>query len=182
MLKKSSLFVLLGILFIGCASTKPVPLAYASNQGKDVAYVHFPEDEQTEVLFVTYNGKDTKSPDKNSYWSPVELPAGEELRIVLYVNCLDSDSTYESLDLFEDTIEFLDEPSNLWNHIDLAVSIVKYNEKKERDISKYIEFICPELDAGCEYEISFVRSLNKKYDGYVRLANLDTGEVFIQEY
>ena len=27
-----------------------------------------------------------------------------------------------------------------------------------------------------------VRSLNKKYDGYVRLANLDTGEVFIQEY
>ena len=79
MLKKSSLFVLLGILFIGCASTKPVPLAYASNQGKDVAYVHFPEDEQTEVLFVTYNGKDTKSPDKNS----ALVPTRASLRFVI---------------------------------------------------------------------------------------------------
>ena len=181
MLKKSSLFVLLGILFIGCASTKPVPLAYASNQGKDVAYVHFPKDELTDVVFVTYNGKDTKDPDKNSYWSPVELPAGEELTILLSVNYLNSNTPYASLDLFEDTIEFIDEPDNLLNQIDLAVSIVKYTEKA-KNMSNYITFLCPELDAGCEYEISFVRSLNKKYDGYVRLANLDTGEVFIQEY
>ena len=109
------------------------------------------------------------------------MPAGEELTILLSVNYLNSNSPYASLDLFEDTIEFLDEPDNLLNQIDLVVSIVKYTEKA-KNMSNYITFLCPELDAGCEYEISFVRSSSTKYDGYVRLANLDTGEVFIQEY
>ena len=60
------------ILLSGCNTIKAVPLAYSENEDIDVAYIYFQLYKKSEIsgaTYITYDNKNTPSPEKFCYWS-----------------------------------------------------------------------------------------------------------------
>ena len=76
------------ILLSSCNTIKAIPLSYAENDDKEVAYVYFDLYKKSEIsgaTFVTYDEKNTPKPEKLTYYSPVVLPAGVPIKMTLHL-------------------------------------------------------------------------------------------------
>lgn len=154
---------LFSISLTGCNTIKAVPLAYSSNEDTEVAYIYFDLYKKSEIsgaTFVTYDNKNTPSPEKFTYWSPVEVPAGVPIKLTLHVYYKEQRS-----DFGDDSCL-------------AACCTVTFNAfEASRDVNKDIIFNVPPLEADCEYTISYRKGSGIPGNSYVTLIRNDTKEV-----
>ena len=160
---KTLLIITTALLFVSCNSIKGVPLAYSGNEDKEVAYIYFQLLNQYEIsgaTFITYDGKKTPAPEKNTYWSPVEIPANTPVKLTLKVY-------YK-----EERSDFGDD-SCLASCLTTTVNAFEAS----RDVNKEIIFNVPPLEANCEYTISYRKGPGIPGNSYVTLTRNDNNEV-----
>jgi len=165
---KSLLFTILvallcSIFFTACNSIKAVPLAYSGNEEIDVAYIYFELYKKNEICgatYITYDEKDTPSPEKMTYWSPVEVPAGTPIKLKLKIYFKESRTD------FGDT-------SCIGACCTSAVNALEAS----RDVNKEIIFNVPPLEAFTDYTISYRKGAGIPGNSYVTLTRNDTKEV-----
>ena len=151
------------VIFTGCNSVKAIPLSYSSNEDVDVAYIYFELYKKNSIsgaTFITYDGKDTPKAEKMTYWSPVEVPAGEPLKLSLKV-------LYK-----EDRSDFGDD-----NCIAVCCTSVFNAFEAARDVNEEIIFNVPPLEPYVDYVISYRKGPGIPGSSYVTLTRKDTKEV-----
>ena len=159
-----SVLTTLSCIFLsGCNTIKAVPLAYSGNEDIDVAYVYFELYKKSEIsgaTFITYDNKNTPSPEKFCYWSPVEVPANTPLKFKLQITYKEPRSNFGDDDCF-------------WACCTATVNAVEAS----RDVDRQEIFNVPPLEAGCEYTISYRKGPGIPGNSYVTLTRNDTKEV-----
>ncbi len=152
--------------FTGCRTVKSVSLAYSANEDIDVAYIYFQlykKNELSGALYVTYNNLETQKAEKFTYWSPVELPAGEPLKLTLRL-------LYK-----EPRSDFGDE-----NCIASCCTTTFNAFEATRDVNKEITFNVPPLEPFTDYVISYRKGPGIPGNSYVTLTRKDTKEVILE--
>ena len=151
------------ILLSGCNTIKAVPLAYSENEDIDVAYIYFQLYKKSEIsgaTYITYDNKNTPSPEKFCYWSPVEVPADMPIKLVLKVQYKEPRSDFGDKNCLQTCC------TSTVNALEAA-----------RDVNKEIVFNVPPLEAGCDYMISYRKGAGIPGNSYVTLTQMDTKEV-----
>ena len=163
-MKKKSILISLIVLFlcVSCKSLEPVPLAYRSNEEIDVAYISFVLNDKYSydgVTYVTYDDKDTPEPEKNTYWTPVEVPAGKPITLVIHckyeqekTECDDESIAGACLQGFINAFE------------------------ATRDVDIDVLFDVPPLEPYEDYEITYTKGPGIPGKSYVILRNKKTNE------
>ena len=151
------------ILFASCNTIKPIALAYPENEDIDVAYVYFELYKKSEIsgaTFITYDNKNTPSPETFCYWSPVEVPAGEPLKFALKV-------------------QYKEPRSNFGDDSCIGACCTSTVNAMEaaRDVNREIVFNVPPLEKNCDYTISYRKGPGIPGNSYVTLTRNDTKEV-----
>ena len=152
-----------GIFLTGCQTVKPVPLAYSENEDIEVAYIYFKLYKKGEIsgaTFITYDVKNTPSPEKLTYWSPVEVPANTPIKLSLKV-------------LYKEPRSDFGDDSCLAACCTTTVNAFEAS----RDVNKEIIFNVPPLEPDCEYTISYRKGPGIPGNSYVTLTRNDTKEV-----
>lgn len=150
-------------IFVSCNTIKAIPLAYTENEDTDVAYIYFKLYKTSELsgaTFITYDNKETPSPERFTYWSPVEVPADTPLKLSLKVRYKEPRS-----DFGDDSCLAA-----------CCTSTVNALEAS-RDVNTEIVFNVPPLEADCEYTISYRKGPGIPGNSYVTLTRNDTKEV-----
>ena len=151
------------IFLSGCNTIKAVPLAYTVNEDKEVAYIYFDlykKNELSGATFITYDNKETPAPEKFTYWSPVEVPAGMPLKLSLKVRYKEPRSD------FGDDSCIASCCTTTFNALEAT-----------RDVNTEIIFNVPPLEANCDYTISYRKGPGIPGNSYVTLTRTDTKEV-----
>ena len=152
------------IMLSGCNTIKAVPLAYSENEDKDVAYIYFDLYKKSEIsgaTFITYDNKNTPKPEKFSYYSPVELPAGVPLKLYLHIYYREPRS-----DFGDDSM------------CAACCTTVVNSFEAARDVDKDIVFnITTPLEAGKEYTISYRKGSGIPGSSFVTLTENETKKV-----
>ena len=149
--------------FASCNTIKAVPLAYTENEDKDVAYIYFQLYKKSEIsgaTFITYDNKNTPSPEKFCYWSPVEVPADMPLKLALKIKYKEPRSDFGND-----------------NCVTACCTSTVNAMEAARDVDKEIVFNVPPLETGCEYMISYRKGAGIPGNSYVTLTRMDTKEV-----
>ena len=151
------------IFLSGCNSIKAVPLSYTANEDIPVAYVYielYKKNEISGATFVTYDNKQTPSPEKLTYWSPVELPAGVPVKATLHVYYKESRS------------DFGDD-----NCVSSCCTSMANAVEATRDVNEDIVFNIPPLEPYVDYTISYKKGAGFPGSSFVILTRNDTKEV-----
>ena len=157
------LSILFCIILSGCNTIKAVPLAYAENEDKDVAYVYFELYKKSEIsgaTFITYDNKNTPKAEKFTYYSPVELPAGVPVKLQLHV--------------------YYKEPRSDFGDDSMCAACLTttFNAfEASRDVKEDIVFNLPPLEPFVEYTISYRKGPGFPGSSFVTLTRNDTKEV-----
>lgn len=155
--------VLACILLSGCNTIKAVPLSYTENEDKDVAYVYFVLYNKSEIsgaTFITYDEKNTPKPEKFTYYSPVELPAGVPIKMYLHIYYKEQRSDFGNDSMCESCLTIT------FNAFEAA-----------RDVNKDIVFNIPELEPYTDYTITYRKGSGIPGSSFVTLTRNDTKEV-----
>ena len=129
-------FVLLLILS-GCASTRNVilPAKYSYVQDEtNGSSINF-SGGNPGVYFISFNDEAPPKPKENTEWGPIVFPSGQELRIKVR-------AVYE-------------EPKNYTGGI--LGRMVHSRIEEQRSIDTVVEFVCPPLEDGNHYVLSFIK-------------------------
>ena len=151
------------VLFTGCNTVKAVPLSYSVNEDVDVAYIYFQLYKQNTIsgaTFITYDGKETPKAEKFTYWSPVEVPAGQALKLSLKLLYKEPRSD------FGDDSCMASCCTSVFNAFEAA-----------RDVNEEVIFNVPPLEPYVDYVISYRKGPGIPGSSYVTLIRKDTKEV-----
>ena len=167
-MKKSSLLFIIILIatcafFTGCNTIKAVALAYPENEEKEVAYIYFKLYKSNEIsgaTYITYDNMNTPKPEKFTYWSPVEVPANQPLKLALKVQYKEPRS------------DFGDD-----NCIAMCCTTTFNAVEASRDVNTEIIFNVPPLEPFVDYTISYRKGAGIPGNSYVTLTRDDTKEV-----
>ena len=151
------------IFLSGCSTIKAVELNYTENEDKEVAYVYFDLYKKSEIsgaTFINYDNKNTPKPEKYTYYSPVELPAGVPIKMYLHVYYKEPRSDFGDKDC-----------------VLACCTTVVNSVEAQRDVNKDIVFNIPNLEPFVDYTISYRKGAGIPGSSFVTLTRNDTKEV-----
>lgn len=154
------------ILLSSCNTIKAIPLSYAENDDKEVAYVYFDLYKKSEIsgaTFVTYDEKNTPQPEKLTYYSPVVLPAGVPIKMTLHLYYKEPRS-----DFGDDSM------------CAACCTTVVNSFEAARDVNTDIVFNIPALEPYVDYQISYRKGSGIPGSSFVTLIRMDTKEVIVE--
>jgi hypothetical protein len=159
-----SFFVL--FLFVGCA-TKPATYSLFTNQQdfSSIAFHNTFQDGKANVSFVSFDGQSLPNPERGTHWDPIYFPSGRELRII--VHAAYSTNTKTTLSGF--------------GLLGAAVNIAQDVRAVSRNVDADIVFVCPPLQTGRNYLLTFVKEPGMPGRNILTLTDIDTKAVIAQQ-
>jgi len=148
-------------LFIGCA-TKPVSYSFIEDEQKSSS-ISFQKG-NADLKFLSFDGRGDK-PKRGTHWDPVIVPSERELRIVVFAK-------YNS----RAPVRVIT-PGLLGQVVDTATSI----NETIRNVSTEVVFLCPPLETGKRYMLSFVKESGLPGKNILILTDLETNNVVHQQ-
>jgi hypothetical protein len=157
---------LASFLFVGCA-TNPVTYSLSANK-QDFSSIAFHDTFQAgkpNVSFVSFNGQSLPKPEKGTHWDPIDFPSDSELRIVVHADYNpNSKTTLSGFGL-----------------LGAVVNTVQDVRAISRNVDADVVFICPPLQAGRKYLLSFVKEPGMPGKNILTLTDTDAGEIVEQQ-
>jgi len=161
----TALAPVLTFILIGCTTTKPSAYSYMPDPASGAIVSFGTGSENPGVKFVALDGVPPEAPGKGTYWEPIVLPAGRELRITVHAEYTQSDTViYTGLGA-------AGEIANKVQEINAAI----------RNVSTYVIFNCPPLQAGKTYRLAFLKESGIPGKNILILSDVGTREVVYQQ-
>jgi hypothetical protein len=160
------LVFLASFLFVGCA-TKPAPYSLSANEQNfsSIAFHNTFQAGKPNVLFVSFNGQSLPKPEKGTHWDPINFPSNRELRIIVHAEYTpNSKATLSGFGL-----------------LGSVVNTVQDVRAVSRNVDADVVFICPRLQAGRNYLLSFVKEPGMPGKNILTLTDIETGNVVKQQ-
>ena len=118
----------------GCAVIpKPVPYSFAEGESKTAAITFVHNNVRSYIRLLNFDGEKLPPPEKLTRWEPVLFPAGEKLKLKVYIQH-DQATTVSSGTVIDIFI--------------LAFAM-------QLNLMEQVYFYCPPLEAGQNYTLSF---------------------------
>jgi len=157
---------LASFVFVGC-STTPVPYSFTANDQSfsSVSFLDQSQSGKPSVNFVSFNGQPLPKPEKQTHWDPINFPAGRELRIIVHADFrTNSKTTLSGFGLLGD-----------------IVNVAQDIRAVTRNVDADVEFICPPLEAGRNYRLTFTKEPGIPGKNILTLTDTETGRVIRQQ-
>jgi len=132
------LVFLVSSLYIGC-STSPVAFSFLEDE-QNTASIAFKRGNPG-IWLVSYNGLTLPKPGNGKHWDPISFPSGIDLRIIIHASYqTKSKTTLGGFGL-----------------LGAAVNLAQDISAVSRNVDADLEFVCPPLEAGKSYQLSFTK-------------------------
>lgn len=162
----SFLVFLVSFLFVGCA-TKPAAYSLAASEqnSSNIAFQNTFQAGKANVWLVSFNGQELPIPEKGTHWDPIAFPSRRELRLVVHASYSTNGKT--TLGGF--------------GLLGTAVNVAQDVRAVSRNVDTDIIFICPPLERGKNYLLSFVKEPGMPGKNILTLTDTETGKVIKQQ-
>jgi hypothetical protein len=160
------LVVLASFLFVGCA-TKPAAYSLSPNEqnSSTIAFQNTFKPGKANVSFVSFNGQTLPNPEKGQHWDPITFPSRRQLRIIVHADY--STNTKTTLGGF--------------GLLGAVVNTAQDVRAVSRNVDADVIFICPPLESGKNYVLSFVKEPGMPGKNILTLTDVATGKVVKQQ-
>jgi hypothetical protein len=160
------LVFLASFLFVGCA-TKPVSYSLSANEQNfsSIAFHNTFQDGKPNISFVSFDGQTLPKPEKGTHWDPISFPSDRDLRIIVHADY--NPNTKTTLSGF--------------GLLGAVVNTVQDIRAVSRNVDADVIFMCPPLQGGRNYLLSFVKEPGMPGNNILTLTDIETGQVVIQQ-
>lgn len=161
-----AIFVLVLFVFAGCTTNPVLFSSFADEYNfSSIAFKNTFNAEDPNLTFVSYNGQSLPKPEKETYWDPINFPSDTKLRIVVHANYYTSS-------------QFILSGFGL---LGVVVNTVQEVRAVSRNVNADVIFICPPLEAGRNYMLSFTKEPGIPGKNILTLIDTDTLKVIEQQ-
>jgi hypothetical protein len=159
-------FVML-FFYAGCV-TSPVTYSFAAAGDQNSSSISFKNNtkpQEPNVTFVSFNGQTLPKPDSKTHWDPLSFPSGRELRIIIHADYrTSSKTTLGGFGLIGD-----------------VVNIAQDIRAASRNVDADVIFVCPPLEAGKSYLLSFTKEPGLPGKNILTLTDVKAAKVVVQQ-
>jgi hypothetical protein len=143
---------------------KPKPYFSAEDAFK-IAFKNSFKPGNTNLTFVSFDGQSLPKPEKGTHWDPINFPSGRELRIIVHADYqTNSKTTLKGFGL-----------------LGAIVNTAQDIRAVSRNVDADLVFICPPLDAGRNYLLTFTKEPGMPGKNFLTLTDTQTARVISQQ-
>jgi len=150
-------------LLFGCSSLQPISYYFVENDINS-ASINFVQGE-ARVSFVSYNEYSLPESEKGTFWNSIFFPSGVPLEIIVHAYYFQSGGEGYSIGLL----------------VGLITDVATSGIRKKRSVDNNILFLCPPLEAGKEYRLSFKKEGGVPGKNILVLTDIVTKKVVYQQ-